>query len=220
VRGQASQWAVGAWTVGGNLPDAKLQLASSAGGDAPIFSFGCTSGNGTSACDLGAVDASSAQRLFQAEITVPLTATTVSAVSLTVTGTATDLATDPAATASLIITAPATPVAANLSSSSTPPAGIAAPTPSVSSGGSAANLFPTVAPGSSTAEGAKTVANVSSAGTPLGSEIAEGAGLAALAAAMVLAVTRVSFRRPPPRHAANSSVAAAPPPSTPAERHE
>ena len=45
-------------------------------------------------------------------------------------------------------------------------------------------------------------------------------GLAALAAAMVLAVTRVSFRRPAPRHAANSSVAAAPPPSTPAERHE
>jgi hypothetical protein len=83
-------------------------------------------------------------------------------------------------------------------------------------------LFPTVAPGSAQAEGATPVADVSplSGGTPLGTEIAEGAGLAALGVAMLLAVTRVSLRRPAPRHAANSTVAAAPPPEPPAERKE
>jgi hypothetical protein len=59
-----------------------------------------------------------------------------------------------------------------------------------------------------------------SGGTPIGTEIAEVAGLVALAAAMVLAITRVSFRRPAPRHAANSTVAAAPPPEAPAGPHE
>jgi hypothetical protein len=109
--------------------------------------------------------------------------------------------------------------------STIPPLGVAAPTPRVSPGGSAAGLFPVVAPGSPQAEGVRPVANVSalSGGTPIGSEIAEGAGLAALGVAMVLAIARVSFRRPAPRHAANSTVAAAPPPAAPAapaERHE
>jgi hypothetical protein len=54
----------------------------------------------------------------------------------------------------------------------------------------------------------------------MGSEIAEVTGLAALVVAMVLAVTRVSFRRPAPRHAANSTVAAALPPAAPAEGQE
>jgi hypothetical protein len=222
VRGQASQFAVGAWTVGGNVPDARIQLQSTAG--APTFTFGCASGDGTSACDLGAVDASSAQREFQAEVTVPLTAATVTAVSLTVTGSAANLATDPAAAASVIILAPPTPVGASLSPLSTiPPPGIAAATPKLSPGGSAAGLFPTVAPGSAQAEGERPVANVtalSGGGTPVGSEIAEGAGLAALGVAMILALARVSFRRPAPRHAAASTAAAAPPPEAPAERHE
>jgi hypothetical protein len=223
VRGKAAQWEVGAWTVGGNVPDARIQLQSTAGGGIPTFSFGCVSGNGTSACDLGAVDASSAQRLFQAQVTVPVTATTVTAVGLTVTGSAANLATDPAAAASIVVLAPSAPVGASLSPLSTiAPPGIAAPTPTLSSGGNAANLFPTVAPGSPQAEGERPVANVSalSGGTPIGEEIAEVAGLVALAVAMVLAVTRLSLRRPAPRHAANSSVAAAPPPAVPAERHE
>jgi hypothetical protein len=205
VRGQASQWLVGAWTVGGNVPDAKIQLQSTAGTGIPTFSFGCGSGNGTSACDLGAVDASSAQRQLQAEVTVPLTATTVTAVSLMVTGVAANLATDPAATASVIVQAPSSPAGANLSSLSTmPPPGVAAPT----SGGSAASLFPTVAPGSPQAVGSP-VANVS--GLSRGGT---------LVAAMFLALTRLSIRRPAPRHVANTAVAAAPQPEAPAERHE
>ena len=217
------------------MPDAKIQLRSTAGAGTPTFTLGCGSGNGTSACDLGAVDATSAQRLFQAEVNVPLTAATITAVSLTVTGSAANLTVDPAATSSVAVLAPASPVGANLSSlSAMPPPGVAAPTPpptlppTVSPGGSAAGLFPSVAPGSPQAgspqaEGAKPVANVSAlspGGTPMGSEIAEVTGLAALVVAMVLAVTRVSFRRPAPRHAANSTVAAALPSAAPAEGQE
>jgi hypothetical protein len=216
VRGQASQWVVGAWTTGGNVPDAKIQLQSSAGAGLPVFSFGCGSGNGTSVCDLGALDASSAQRQLQAEVTVPLTATTVTSVGLTVTGGAANLATDPAAAASVVVLSAASAVAANLPLSTTP--GVTAPIPTVSPGGSAAGLFPTVGPGGT---GASPVANVSPiGGSSLGSEVAEGAGVAALGVAMLLAITRLSFRRPAPRHAANSTVAAAPPPPVPAERQE
>jgi hypothetical protein len=213
-RGQAAQWEVGAWTEGGNLPDAKIALTSTAGAGVPTFTFGCASGIGTSACDLGAVDSTSAQRLFQAQITVPLTAT-ITAVSLTATGSAAGLATAPSASGSMIVLAPGTPTGSTspLSVSS----GLAFPSPSMSPGGNAASLFPTLAPGAT--ERASPVANVSAlgSGTPVGTEVAEGAGLAALGVAMLLAITRVSLRRPAPRHAASSTVAAAPPPAAPAE---
>ena len=101
-RGQATQWAVAAWTTGGNVPDAKIQLqATPAGAGTPHFTFGCGSDDGTSSCDLGAVDASSAQRQLQAQVTVPVTAATVTSVSLTATGSAANLRTDPAASASI-----------------------------------------------------------------------------------------------------------------------
>ena len=202
---------MGAWTLGGNVPDAKIQLQASAGAGTPTFSFGCGTGNGTSTCDLGAMDAASAQRELEAEVTVPVTATTVTAVSLTVTGTAANLAMDPAAAGSIIILAPGA-VGANVSPLSAIAPGVATPSTAVSLGGSAANLFPTVAPSE------RPVANVSPiGGTPVGSKIAEAAGLAALGVAMVLAVVRVSFRRPELRHAGNST---APPPEAPAERDE
>jgi hypothetical protein len=227
-RGQAAQWAVGAWAVGGNLPDARIQLQSTAGTGTPTFSFGCAAGDGTSECDLGALDTASAQRQFQAEVTVPLTATGT-AVSLTVTGSAANLAMDPSAAASIVILAPASPAGANFSSlTGMAPAGVAAPTPMVSVGGSAAGLFPTVAPSPAQSDEETPVANVSAlshAGSPVGSEMAEVGGLAALAVAMLLAVTRLSFRRPvarsAPRHAAKgSAVAAASPAEVPPELPE
>jgi hypothetical protein len=219
VLGQASEWAVGAWTVGGNVADARIELQSSAGADAPAFTFGCANGDGTPVCDLGAVDANSAQRQFQADVTVPLTATAVTAVAITVTGSTTGLAMDPAASASIVVSASASAAAAaNLSITPTPLADS-----TLGSGGSAAGLFPMVspAPSSAQAEGQTPVANVSSvSGVGLGSEVAEGAGLAALVVAMFLAITRVSFRRPVPRHAANSTAAAPPPAQAPAGRRE
>jgi hypothetical protein len=222
-RGQAAQFEVGAWTEGGNVPDAKIQLQSTAGAGIPTFTFGCASGNGRSACDLGAVDASSAQRLFQAGVTVPLTATTVQAVSLTVTGSAANLSMDPAASASVAVLAPGSPAGASLSPlPSIATSGFAFPTPTMSPGGNAAGLFPTVAPSSQAGEESP-VANVSalhSGSSPLGSEIAEGAGLAALGVATLLALTRVSLRRPAPRHAAGATVAATPPPAAPAAAAE
>lgn len=210
VLGQASQWAVGAWTVGGNVADAKIELQSSAGAGAPAFTFGCANGDGTAVCDLGAVDANSTQRQFQAEVTIPLTATTVTAVSITVSGSTAGLALDPAASASLVVSSSASAgAAANLPITPTPLADS-----TLGSGGSASGLFPQVTPGSAQAEGQTPVANVSpisGSGIGIGSEVAEGAGLAALVVAMFLAVTRVSFRRPAPRHAANSTAPAAPP---------
>jgi hypothetical protein len=210
---------VGAWTEGGNLPDAKVTLQSTAGAGAPIFTFGCAAGNGTSACDLGAVDASSAQRLFQAEVNVPVTATALNAVSLTVTGTAANLAANPAASASVTLLAAGTPSPAGSSAlPSVASSGFTFPSPSMSPGGNAADLFPTVAPGSTTGRESP-VANVSAlhaGGTAVGPEIAEVTGLGALAVAMFLALTRLSFRRPAPRHAAGAPAAAAPPPTLPA----
>jgi hypothetical protein len=198
---------VGAWTVGGNVPDAKLQLAASAGAGGPTFSFGCGAGNGTSVCDLGAVDASSTQRQLQAEVTVPVTATTITSVSLTVTGTAASLTLAPAASAAVVVLASSGSAGAVLS----PIPGTQIPASTTSPGGSAASLFPTVGPDSRSTP----VANVSplGGGTPLAATVAEVGGLVALAAAMLLAVTRLSFRRPAPRHAASS--AAAPPPQEP-----
>jgi hypothetical protein len=222
-RGQAAQWAVGAWTVGGNLADVKLQLQSTAGTGTPAFTFGCANGEGTNLCDLGAVDAASGQRLFQAEVTVPLTATSVTSVSLSVTGVAAGLVKDPVTSGPITVLAPGSPIGATLPPvSSIAPTGLGTLSPTASPGGNAGSLFPTVAPGSPQAEGATPVANVSSisGGTPIGSEVAEVAGLAALAAAMVLAITRLSLRRPAARHAANSNAAAVPPPEAPAERHE
>src|SRR5262249_53635590 len=90
--GQNAQGGVGAWAQGGTIPDAKIQLQSTAGAGAPAFTFGCASGNGTAICDLGAVDATSAQRLFQAQVSVPATASLTS-VSLTVAGSAASLPT-------------------------------------------------------------------------------------------------------------------------------
>lgn len=106
-RGHPAQWTVGVWTTGGNVPDASLQLqATPASGGAPGFSFGCAHGNGTSACDLGAVDANSAPRQLRAQLTVPVTASSVTSVRLVVIGIAAHMTTAPEATATVTITAP------------------------------------------------------------------------------------------------------------------
>ena len=221
-RGQAAQWAVDAWTTGGKVPDVKLQLrATPSGAGTPSFSFGCGNGEGTALCDLGAVDATSAIRLLRAQLTVPVTATTVTSVSLTATGSAANLRTDPAASGAITILTPPTPIGVSpiLSSGTFP--GVTAPTlsPTLSPGGNASGLFPTVNPSSaaphpSVTGHAEQVANTSA--LPAGSSTvgAQAVGLAALALAGVFAVTRISIRRPTPA-AAPAKEDAAPPPKAP-----
>ena len=148
-RGQAAQWAVAAWTTGGNVPDVTIQLrATPASAGTPSFTFGCGSHDGTSSCDLGAVDATSAQRQLQAQVTVPVTAATVTSVSLTATGSAANLRTDPAASAAMTILTPPTPIGASPTLPVGTFPGVTAPTlnPTLSPGGNASGLFPTLDP--------------------------------------------------------------------------
>ena len=207
--GQPAQWSVTAWATGGNVANAAIALqVSPAGTGTAQFSFGCGSGNGTSTCTLGTVNAAAAHLQLQAQFTVPTTAN-VSSVSLTATGSATGLTTAPVASAPVTVTAaaPGAPVGgATLPVGvGTLPAGVPTPDSTLSPGGSVAGMLPTLAPtapqasstgGSGTAGGSRQVANTStlpSGSSHVGVELI---GLVALAAAFVLAVTRVSIRRP------------------------
>jgi hypothetical protein len=80
---------VTAWATGGGVSDAALKLQAVPASDEPKFSSGCGRDDGTSACDLGATDAASAQHKLQVQLTVPVTASTVKSVNLTVIGSTT-----------------------------------------------------------------------------------------------------------------------------------
>ena len=217
--GQAAQWAVAAWTTGGNVPDVKIQLLTTpTGSGTASFSFGCGNSDGTSSCNLGAVNATSAQRQLQAQVPVPLTATAASSVSLTAIASGTNLRTDPEASASITILP--SPALAGITTSLSPGvvAGVSAPNLTLSPGGNASGLFPTIAPQSPQTEpgGIRQLADTSVPGKgtfPLG---AQAAGLAVLALAFVVAITRVSIRRPAPL-SAGAAAAATPPPARPAD---
>jgi hypothetical protein len=182
----------------------------------PKFSFGCGSHDGTAACDLGTVDVNSAVRQLKAEVTVPVNATGVRSVRLIVIGSAAHLPKDPAAAATITITAPpsVTPPPGTPTPQVTPPTfspvpvgtlpGIqpATASPTLRPGGNAGNLFPTLAlANGKSAKGKKAttrvVADVSA--LPGGASVigAQLLGLAALALAFALAVTRLSVRRRP-----------------------
>jgi len=199
-RGAAAQWVVTAWTTGGNIPDAIVRLQASPASVTPEFSFGCGSNDSTAACDLGAMDAKSAQRQLQAQVIVPATAT-VGAVTLTVIGSAAHLKTDPEATAVVAITGPVIPAATTspLPIGSLPD--VATPSPTLTPGGNAAGLFPTIKPSPSTSADKKTVTRsvADTAALPEGASVigAQLVGLGALAIAFVLAVTRLTIRRRP-----------------------
>ena len=242
-RGQAAHWAVDAWTTGGNVPDVKLQLqATPADAGTPSFSFGCGQGEGTASCDLGAVDATATIRELQAQIVVPATASTVTSASLTATGSAANLGTAPEVSEAITILAPPAPAAVAPTPAGTtalalptlPLSSPSSPSPSSSvpsAAGNASGLFPTVSPQSSNSQSSpqspasprpsltgqtEQVANTFAApagGSTAGAQVV---GLVALALAVILAVTRVSMRRPTPGAAA-SKKSAAPPPKAPAK---
>lgn len=219
-----------AWTTGGNLADAVVQLAANPSSVPPEFSFGCGSDDGTDSCDLGAIDSTSAQRQLQAESTVPTTASTITSVKLTVIGSAAGLSKDPSSSATVQIsgtvaasssatpsssttpssspsaTASATPSISPLTTTSPLPVGdlpgvSAVDSPTLSPGGNAGNLFPTLQPsaGSTTPKVIKGRPVADTTALPEGASVlgASLVGLLALALAFVLAVTRFSIRRRP-----------------------
>ena len=207
---------ISAWTKGGNVPNATVRLQAIPADVTPQFSFGCGSSNGTASCDLGAMDAKSAQRQLQAESMVPATASTVKSVRLTVIGSAASLPKDPKAAATVAIKG-STSVAQPTPSTSPLPIGtlpgVSTTNPStgatLSPGGNASGLFPTLKPSASpspspgsrsrSALNAKARQAADTSALPESAPVvgAQLAGLAALLVAFVLAVTRFSIRRRP-----------------------
>jgi hypothetical protein len=215
---------VTAWTTGGNIPDAIVRLKATPSSAAPKFSFGCGSSDGTASCDLGAMDATSVQRQLQADSEVPATATSVKSVKLTVIGSAAKLPKDPTASATVQISGTATTTSTTnptLPITTTTPLPVGslpdvppATSPTLSPGGNAAKLFPTLqpSPNSSASKDVKGRAVANTAALPEGTSVVGASliGLAALALAFVLAVTRFSIRRRP-TPATPAGAAAAPP---------
>jgi hypothetical protein len=214
---------VTAWTKGGNVPDAIIRLQATPSSVTPQFTFGCGSSNGTASCNLGAMDAKSAERQLQAESMVPATGSAVKSVRLTVIGSTASLPKDPAASAtvavkgSVSVTQP-TPALSPLPVGALP--GVSLTNPStgatLSPGGNASRLFPTLKPSPSSSKNAavkakaRQVADTSAlpeSAPVIGAQLA---GLAALLVAFVLAVTRFSIRRrPAPATAAPAATPAA-----------
>ncbi len=242
-RGHSAQWIVSAWTQGGNVPDATIRLVASPASVTPKFSFGCGSHDGTASCDLGAVDANSSQRQLQARVAVAATASSVTSVQLTAEASAAHLPKDPVASATVTVTAPATGTGTSgtTGASGTPgsygtgttPLSVGnlpyvQASPILSPGGNAAGLFPALSPSSDPPSGkagqqkagVRTVANT--AALPLGGPVvnAQLIGLAVLALAFVLAVTRLSIRRRPALGPAAGSAAAAGPGPKPVQAGE
>ena len=220
---------ISAWTKGGNVPNATVRLQATPADVTPQFSFGCGSSNGTASCDLGAMDAKSAQRQLQADDMVPATASTVKSVRLTVIGSAASLPKDPKASATVAIKGSASVAQPTPSTSPLPVGtlpGVSTVNPStgatLSPGGNASGLFPTLKPsptpspasrsGSALKVKARQAADTSALPESAPVVGAQLAGLAALLVAFVLAVTRFSIRRrPAPATAASAAGPAAKP---------
>jgi hypothetical protein len=230
-RGQTARWIVSAWTEGGNVPDATVRLAATPTIVSGVFNFGCGSNDGTASCDLGEIDSTSAQRELEAQVVVPATDTSVTSVQLKVTGSAAHLTTEPKATVAIAVQAAAaggSGTGGTTTNSNPLPVGNLpflngsnnsnGSGSTLSPGGNAGGLFPTLSPSSPQSAGgsakpaqrasAKTVANTSA--LPLGAPVvgAQLIGLGVLALAFVLAVTRLSIRRRPAGAAAAAGAAA------------
>lgn len=228
-RGDGALWTVTAWATGGDVTDATIRLTAAPASLTPTFSFGCGSHDGSTSCDLGTLDASSAERQLQAKVTVPASATTVTSVRLTAAGSATNLPKDPQVSAATTVTA--APVASDSPTDTSAPSTSTFPlsvgtlpyvpsvSPTLSPGGNASGLFPSLTPSADPASGktgtgnadGRTVANT--AALPLAAPIfgAQLVGLGLLALAFVLAVARLSVRRRPVPAQAGGAPAAGPP---------
>jgi hypothetical protein len=183
-------------------------------------------GDGSAKTSLGTVDSGSTKTELRAQVEVPSTATSVDSVKLTVTGTSKGISKEPVAAVSIKVTAPAATASASaagtsasagtspstssvgsvlpatslpyLSNTGTSALG-AAGLSSLSPGGNASGLFPTLNPaGTGSGQGTEKARAMSDTTALPGDASVAGAqfaGLGALALASILAVTRLSIRR-------------------------
>jgi hypothetical protein len=221
--GGTASYAIWVWPSGGTAKGITVTASAKVSAAAkPRFSV-CPAASGAT-CAITTLVNGQADEL-QAEVTVPTTAKAGQHVSLTATAKATDATAATPASASVLIAAKASPTPkASPSSSSglTPsagvgvtlpsglliPAGVAAsaalpmlPSPTTDPGG----LFPTVAPAATPSAGTGTLPNARgvrvtevSDSFPLSTRLLGGQvlGLAVLAAALVIAIARLSLREP------------------------
>lgn len=232
-RGHAAQWIVSAWTENGNVPDATVRLEASPTSQVPEFSFGCGSYDSSASCNLGAVYSGSTPRQVIARITVPAADTTVSSVQLTAIALA-NLVEEPSVSVSVTVDKATVPTSSSqgtgsdpstslspLPVGSLPAVGSSDSTSSLSPGGNASSLFPTInpsavpSPGAALNAAARPVADA--VALPIGTPVIDGqlVGLGALGVAFLLAVTRLSVRRRPALAgaAAGTTPAASAPPA-------
>jgi hypothetical protein len=225
-RGQTAQWDIDVWAENGNVARAALKLTATPSSLSPKFTV-AGNGDGSAQTSLGTMDSTSTKTELRAQVKVPSTATSVDSVKLTVTGSGTGISKGPVAAVSIKVTAAATASAGTTSASagtstspSTAPSVAVLPATnlpylsttgtsalgapglsSLSPGGNASGLFPTLSPAdTSTAGGRGTEkAQPMSDTTALPGDAsvtgAQFAGLGALALASILAVTRLSVRR-------------------------
>jgi hypothetical protein len=223
-RGQAAAWDVTAWTTRGTLPDATVTLrAAPAGSGSPVFTAGCANAGGTPACKLGAISPAAAHRQLEAQVTVPVTAQAVTSVTLTATVSAAGVHAQPAASGVVTVLSPSAP--AGVAATPALP-GVTAPAlaPSLVPGGNAGTLFPALTPATGSAPGTpgpggtQPVADTATLSGGVSPTAAELLGAGALALALILAVTRLSVRRP--RVRAGAPKATAPRPAMGQENRE
>jgi hypothetical protein len=221
ARGQTAYYVVDVWAKSGSVSNVTLTISDSPTSQPAEFYLGCGTGDGGATCKLGTVDSGSTTRQVEAEISVAANATSVGSVTLTAKAAGTYVKTDPKAAGQVSVTAASSASAGSTTipgDSSTLPLGDTS-LPSLNSqgssylsnGGTASGLFPTINPSSSPSPGTSTSGKTSS-GQPLSAEpaadttalslgtpmiAAQGAGLAALVLACVLAVTRLQVRRRP-----------------------
>lgn len=242
ARGKTAEWTVTTWAENANVTNATVTLASA--GQKPTFTFGCSKGEGTATCALGTVDPTASPRQMIASVPVPATATTLTSLKLTATGDAPGMTTKPAVAVAVKVTAPPASGSAGAGTGSAgagpsagAPGGVGSATsplpigalPSVGDsglpvtssltpGGNASSLFPTVSPGAvptpggasgSSGTSARPVAN--SEALPIGTPVVDAqlAGLGALGVAFLLAMTRLSVRRRPAGVPAGSGASSA-----------
>ncbi|HEY1706357.1 MAG TPA: hypothetical protein VGG75_42325 [Trebonia sp.] len=221
-RGQTAQWNIEVWAEKSNVSNTQLKLTAAPSSLSPKFTFGGKK-DGSATNSLETVDSGSTKTELQAQVKVPSTATSVDSVKLTVTGSGTDISKGPVAAVSIKVTAAATASAGTTgasagTSTSTTPSVAALPATSLpylsttgtsalgapglsslSPGGNASGLFPTLNPADSGNGQGTEKARAMSDTTALPGDAsvagAQFAGLGALALASILAVTRLSVRR-------------------------